>query len=171
MDLEKAEARLAELESANAKADGWGAAVGARNEEIKGLKPSIDALKRQEGGNHYLGMGMQPIEFAMANNYDAGAFSILKYASRHASKNGAEDIRKAIHFVDLRERFLDLVVIEKPRIRMADYIDANGYTGMTAKALEFLEHWMLAPQSRNFPIILKRILNVIILENYENRKE
>lgn len=44
-EIARAEARIAELEKANAEAPGWGAAVGARFEEIKELKFYLASLK------------------------------------------------------------------------------------------------------------------------------
>ena len=59
-------------------------------------KPS--ALERQVGGSHYNDMAIQPIDYIMQNNLPYAEANVLKYISRHRSKNGAEDIRKAIHY-------------------------------------------------------------------------
>lgn len=64
-------------------------------------------LATQVGGDHYSKLVIQPIEFSMANRWDACAHSILKYVTRHRSKNGATDIEKAIHFLDLREELVE----------------------------------------------------------------
>lgn len=61
-----------------------------------------DPLKIQHGGTHYKGTPIQPIEFAVANGYDAAAFSTLKYISRHMLKNGRECVLKGRHFVEIR---------------------------------------------------------------------
>lgn len=102
---------------------------------------------RQIAGTHYLNMGMQPIEFAMANGWDAGAFSILKYLSRHATKNGLQDVQKAKHFVELRDQFLEHVVVPDQRVHMGDYVGKNGLKGWTAVALRLLEQWVMIPSS------------------------
>lgn len=60
------------------------------------------ALAIQVGGDHYKSRPIQPIQFSMANSLDACASSILKYVTRHASKNGRQDLEKALHYVDLR---------------------------------------------------------------------
>ena len=57
-------------------------------------------LDKQEGGSHY-NMAIQPIEYIAANNLDYFQANIVKYISRHKSKNGAEDVRKAIHYCEL----------------------------------------------------------------------
>lgn len=59
------------------------------------------ALAVQEGGTHYKDMAIQPIEFIHANNLDFFQGNIVKYASRHKLKNGAEDLRKVIHYAQL----------------------------------------------------------------------
>lgn len=59
------------------------------------------AIDQQVGGNHYKGMKIQPFTFAMANNFNAGQFGVLKYISRYKNKNGIEDLRKAKHFLEL----------------------------------------------------------------------
>ena len=58
-------------------------------------------LDKQEGGNHYKDCKIQPIEYITANNLDFMQGNIVKYATRHKNKNGAEDIRKIKHYCDL----------------------------------------------------------------------
>lgn len=59
------------------------------------------ALDNQVGGNHYKKMKIQPIEYIHANNLDFLEGNIVKYITRHKFKNGAEDIRKIIHYAKL----------------------------------------------------------------------
>lgn len=59
------------------------------------------ALKTQEGGTHYKDMVIQPVEYIHSNSIDYLAGNVIKYVSRHKSKNGAEDIKKAIHYCRL----------------------------------------------------------------------
>lgn len=58
-------------------------------------------LTCQQGGGHYLCMVHQPVEFIHANQIGFIEGNIIKYACRHRSKNGAEDIRKIIHYAQL----------------------------------------------------------------------
>lgn len=60
-----------------------------------------DALAVQAGGDHYRKHKIQPIEFIVANNIPHPESCVIKYMCRHADKNGAEDIRKAIHYCQL----------------------------------------------------------------------
>jgi len=58
----------------------------------------VSALNKQEGGDHYK-LAIQPIEYITANNLDFIRGNIVKYATR--DKNGAEDIKKIIHYCEL----------------------------------------------------------------------
>lgn len=57
--------------------------------------------KKQVGGNHYKEMAIQPIEFIEKNRIPYIEGNIIKYACRHRKKNGAEDIKKIIHYAEL----------------------------------------------------------------------
>jgi hypothetical protein len=59
------------------------------------------ALQKQVGGSHYADMTIQPIEFITANGLDFLQGNIIKYVCRHKNKNGADDIKKAIHYCEL----------------------------------------------------------------------
>ena len=70
--------------------------------KIEHLKPYTDSpLDKQEGGDHYKDCKIQPIEYITANNLDFMQGNIVKYITRHKSKNGAEDIKKIKHYCDL----------------------------------------------------------------------
>ena len=67
-------------------------------QDILNLKNVMDRqMDRQEGGNHYKGMAIQPIEFCQKNQLNYCESNAIKYICRHRKKNGAEDIKKAIH--------------------------------------------------------------------------
>lgn len=51
----------------------------------------MDPLQKQEGGSHYKELKIQPVEYAYANNLGFCEGSVVKYVTRHRSKNGAED--------------------------------------------------------------------------------
>jgi hypothetical protein len=61
----------------------------------------MSALDRQEFGNHYKDKGIQPIVYIYANDLGFCEGNVVKYVTRHKSKNGAADIRKAIHYLEL----------------------------------------------------------------------
>ena len=58
-------------------------------------------LDVQEGGDHYKNMAIQPVEFIAANKIQFLDGCVIKRVCRHRAKNGAEDIRKAIHELNL----------------------------------------------------------------------
>lgn len=55
----------------------------------------------QVGGSHYKDMPIQPAEFIYANNIPYLEGNVIKYITRHKSKNGAQDVRKAIHYCEM----------------------------------------------------------------------
>lgn len=69
--------------------------------------PNDHAIKRQVGGSHYSRYKIQPVDFILANDLDWCEANAIKYITRHKDKNGVEDIRKAIHYLEiLIERML-----------------------------------------------------------------
>lgn len=59
------------------------------------------ALDKQEGGSHYSDMAIQPVEYIAGNNIPYLEGNVIKYVSRHLAKNGVEDIKKAIHYLEM----------------------------------------------------------------------
>ena len=77
-----------------------------RNQEenlIKGTyeyeygKPS----EKQIGGSHYKDCAIQPVDYIVKNKLDFLEGNVVKYITRHKTKNGIEDIRKVIHYAEL----------------------------------------------------------------------
>lgn len=61
----------------------------------------MSALESQEGGEHYKQFAIQPVVFCHANKLQGIESAVIWYVCRHREKNGAEDIRKAIHFLEI----------------------------------------------------------------------
>lgn len=61
-------------------------------------KPSLDV---QVGGSHYKTMKITPREFIKANNIGWDEGNAIKYICRWKTKNGIEDLDKAIHYLNL----------------------------------------------------------------------
>ena len=61
----------------------------------------MGALDKQEGGGHYKAFAIQPIEFIHANNIGYMEANVIKYVCRHRDKNGLQDLRKAIHYLEM----------------------------------------------------------------------
>lgn len=56
------------------------------------------ASDTQVGGYHYKDFAIQPAIFCQRNKLGCMESAIVKYACRHQDKNGAEDIKKIIHY-------------------------------------------------------------------------
>ena len=76
----------------------------ARKAELERVEKTI-ALDTQVGGNHYHSMKIQPIEYTMANEMNPLQHTVIKYVSRYQAKNGIEDLKKAIHSLELLIQF------------------------------------------------------------------
>ncbi len=61
-------------------------------------------LQTQVGGFHYTAMKIQPVEYIHANKIGFLEGACIKYVSRHRSKNGIQDIDKAIHCLQLLKK-------------------------------------------------------------------
>ena len=60
-----------------------------------------NATSKQIGGDHYKNCAIQPIDYIVKNNLDFLEGNVVKYITRHKTKNGIEDIRKVIHYAEL----------------------------------------------------------------------
>jgi hypothetical protein len=69
-------------------------------------------MSTQIGGSHYKDMAIQPLEYSMANGLNACEHSVVKYVSRHRSKNGRQDLEKAI---DMLHKLIAFEYGETPR--------------------------------------------------------
>lgn len=64
------------------------------------LRDTVGAKDTQVGGSHYQ-MKVQPVDFIVKNNLGYREGNVIKYVARHNKKNGAEDIKKAIHYLEM----------------------------------------------------------------------
>jgi hypothetical protein len=65
----------------------------------------MSAEQDQVGGSHYKGLKIQPMRYSMANGLNACQHTALKYLTRYKEKGGIEDLRKAIHCIELLIEF------------------------------------------------------------------
>lgn len=61
----------------------------------------VSVLDVQHGGDHYKKMGIQPVEYIHKNGLNFFEGNVIKYVTRHRTKRGAEDIKKAIHYLQM----------------------------------------------------------------------
>jgi hypothetical protein len=55
--------------------------------------------EKQVGGSHYK-LPIEPIDYIEKNNLTYCEGNVVKYVTRHKNKKGAEDIKKAIHYLE-----------------------------------------------------------------------
>lgn len=79
----------------------------------------MNALDKQEGGTHYKELPIQPVEYCQRNGLGFCESSVVKYVTRWKSKGGEQDIRKAIHFLEL------LLELEYPELNKKP-VDVDG---------------------------------------------
>ena len=65
----------------------------------------MSALDNQVAGDHYMKLAIQPVEFIHANNLGFLEGCVIKRVCRYKAKNGLEDLRKAIHELELLIQF------------------------------------------------------------------
>jgi len=58
-------------------------------------------MNKQEGGDHYVKLPIQPVEFIYKNKLGFLEGNVIKYVVRHKAKNGKEDLLKARHYIDM----------------------------------------------------------------------
>ena len=61
----------------------------------------MSAYKTQIGGSHYRKMKIQPSKFINDNKLLFAEGNAIKYICRHAYKGGKEDLKKAIHYIEM----------------------------------------------------------------------
>lgn len=135
---------------------------------VKSVAKLPASLTVQTGGDHYKTMGMQPFYFTMHNGWDGAAHSILKYVSRHKAKAGAVDLQKARHIIDIRnDLWGPWCYPQRPaekRVRMVQYLEANGIVGLEAAALLSLEHWVESHHKTDARELLRNCLTKLIAD-------
>lgn len=77
--------------------------------------------ERQVGGSHYMNYKIQPIDYTLANNLNFCQGNVVKYITRYKDKNGAEDLRKAKHYIDIL-----LAEYDKYEQEEREYEEENG---------------------------------------------
>lgn len=61
----------------------------------------MSAFDKQEGGDHYRKLKIQPFQYSMANGLDPMQHTAIKYITRFRDKGGIADLHKAIHTLEL----------------------------------------------------------------------
>ena len=59
------------------------------------------SLQEQVGGKHYSSLKIQPAEFINENRLLFAEGNAIKYICRHSAKGKEQDIKKAIHYLEM----------------------------------------------------------------------
>ena len=62
---------------------------------------TYDTLEKQVGGKHYRNMKIQPAHFINENKLLFAEGNAIKYICRHSAKGKEEDVKKAIHYLEM----------------------------------------------------------------------
>ena len=116
--------------------------------------------KKQIGGDHYLKCGIMPTTYIRANNLDFFEGNIIKYATRHKEKGGAEDIKKVIHYAEM---ILEDVYGYKYGQPPEDPYDDTGNSALVDELSEAMNNLWQRPE------LLKKGLTNREAENVERR--
>jgi|TARA_R100001163_G_C5059588_1_gene196282 hypothetical protein len=75
----------------------------------------------QVGGTHYKEKNIQPWDIRKDWKLDPWTADVVRYLSRHQSKNGKEDIEKAIHCLEyVRDNYEFIINTYFPKSKIAD---------------------------------------------------
>ena len=70
--------------------------------KVKDLKNLLTGVyAKQHGGNHYSNFKIQPSQFINVNNLPFAEGNAIKYICRHPYKGKKEDLKKAIHYIEM----------------------------------------------------------------------
>ena len=75
----------------------------------------LSANEKQIAGKHYVCQTIQAWDYIVSNNIGFLEGNVIKYVSRYKSKNGVEDLKKAMHYLE------KLIEVENERNNQSDY--------------------------------------------------
>ena len=87
----------------------------------------MSAYKKQIGGSHYKNMKIQPSKFINDNNLLFAEGNAIKYICRHAHKGGKEDLKKAIHYIEM------IIERDYSKTETKNPLDKKNYWGIIKK--------------------------------------
>lgn len=75
------------------------------DKDFEVIEEKVSASETQVAGNHYSKLKIQPMEYCLQNNLNYSQSNAIKYITRYKDKNGIEDLKKAIHCIELLIEF------------------------------------------------------------------
>lgn len=129
----------------------------------KSLRSVLDV---QHGGSHYKMWNLQPVEIYAIHQLHAFSANALKYGSRFLTKNGAEDLDKLVHYLELFRGFVanGLTFTHGSTEAYREFIEANDLDNMspaTANLLRYVACVLDNPQDGElFDTLLTRVAEI-----------
>jgi hypothetical protein len=73
----------------------------SHKDHIVASMEASNAFGKQIAGSHYSKLKIQPMEYCLGNGLNYAQSNVVKYVTRYKDKNGIEDLKKAIHCIEL----------------------------------------------------------------------
>ena len=87
----------------------------------------MSAYKKQIGGSHYSRFNIQPSKFINDNKLLFAEGNAIKYICRHTHKGGKEDLKKAIHYIEM------IIERDYSKTETKNPLDKKNYWGILKK--------------------------------------
>ena len=116
----------------------------------------MSALDTQIGGGHYKAMAIQPMEFSMANKLDACQHTAIKYITRFREKAGVEDLRKAIHCIEMLIEFEERGASKAPSEKQGDTLVCRRPVPYTVDAPMADKDYLTSPGEPDSALVFRR---------------
>ena len=107
----------------------------------------MSALNKQVSGDHYKKLKIQPAEYIHANGIGFFEGEAISYVSRWKEKGGLNDVRKAIHILEMlieleeiKEKN-DAIPEQRQTIRSADHSEKYVIKDIKYGPFEFKPEW------------------------------
>ena len=125
----------------------------------------MNANERQVGGEHYRTKrgGVQHWDYCIRANVPNLEYAASKYLTRWRKKNGLEDLRKPLHYIEKRIESLNLGMgvlrgANKVHLMFAEFIRDNEVSPTEAAIIDLVMHWKNQSHLLNALDMLKRFI-------------
>lgn len=125
----------------------------------------MNANERQVGGEHYRTKegGVQHWDYCVRANIPNLEYAASKYLTRWRKKNGLEDLRKPLHYIEKRIESLSLGVgvlrgANKVHLMFAEFVRDNEVPPTEAAIIDLVMHWKNQSHLLNARDMLKRLI-------------
>ncbi len=122
----------------------------------------------QVGGTHYSDLAIEPIQFIESNELGYCEGNAVKYISRWRNKNGVEDLKKAVWYIERLIQVEELNIAEERREELREVI--NSHFGCEAPC-EYCEDADEAPSEPTEESVVEYIEDLHFFEFYDMSPE